>query len=99
MIAKDHDIESRQRHAPQVALPIYIANMLTSLKAKSMEDNTQVAIMGHSNAFPSVPKASASDWTIMQSLHILTLCQCASLRHTKAEDMFGKQQCVNSPTE
>ena len=30
-------------------------------------------IMGHPNAFPSVPKASASDWTIMQSLSMLTL--------------------------
>ena len=59
--------------APQVALPIYIANMLKSLKAKSMEDDAQLGIMGHPNAFPSVPKASASDWTIMQSLRILTL--------------------------
>ena len=59
--------------APQVALPIYIANMLKSLKAKSMEDNAQLAIMGHPNAFSSVPQALASDWTIMQSLRILTL--------------------------
>ena len=59
--------------SPQVALPIYIANMLKSLKAKSMEDDAQLMIMGHPNAFPSVPKASASDWTIMQSLSILTL--------------------------
>ena len=58
---------------PQVALPIYIANMLKSLKAKSMEDDAQLGIMGQPNAFPSVPKASASDWTIMHSLCILTL--------------------------
>ena len=39
--------------APQVALPIYIANMLKSLKAKSMEDDAQLGIMGHPNARPS----------------------------------------------
>ena len=55
------------------SLPI-IANMLKSLKAKSMDD-AQLAITGQPNAFPSVPKASASDWTqaIMHSLHTLTL--------------------------
>ena len=37
---------------PQVALPIYIANMLKSLKAKSMEDDAQLGIMGQPNAFP-----------------------------------------------
>ena len=39
-----------------------------------------LALMGHPNAFPSVPnlKASASDWTIMQSLRVETL------RHTIA---------------
>ena len=39
--------------APQVALSIYIANMLKSLKAKSMEDDAQLGIMGHPNARPS----------------------------------------------
>ena len=38
-----------------------------------MEDDEQLVIIGHPNAFPSVPKASASVWTIMQSLCILTL--------------------------
>ena len=37
--------------------------------------HTPLAIMGHpngANAFPLVPKVSAADRTIMQSLHILT---------------------------
>ena len=62
----------------QVSLPIYIANMLKSLKARSTQADSDLALMGHPNAFPSVPKASAADWTIMQSLRVETL------RHTMA---------------
>ena len=69
--------------APQVALPIYIANMLNGLKAKSIEDDAQLAIMGHPNALRLVPKESASDWTIMQSFRIPTL------RHTLANRGSG----------
>ena len=52
---------------------IYIANMLKSLKTKSMEDDAQLVTMGHPNAFPSVLKASESDRTLLQSLRIPTL--------------------------
>ena len=48
-----------------VSLPIHVANMLKSLKARSKQAYSYLALMGHPNAFPSVPKASASDWTIM----------------------------------
>ena len=47
--------------------------MLKSLKAKSMEDDAQLAIMGHPYAFPSVPKAPASDWTAMRKLCVETI--------------------------
>ena len=57
----------------QVGLPIYVANMLKSIKANSLQTAAQLELMGHPNAFPSVPVASASDWTIMQSLHYQTL--------------------------
>ena len=49
-----------------------------SLKARSKQADSDLALMGHPNAFPSIPKASASDWTIMQSLRVETL------RHTMA---------------
>ena len=68
----------RQARGRQVSLPIYVANMLKSLKARSKQADSDLALMGHPNAFPSVPKASASDWTIMQSLRVETL------RHTMA---------------
>ena len=48
--------------------------MLTSIKANSLQTAAQLELMGHPNAFPSVPVASASDWTIKQSLHYQTLC-------------------------
>ena len=70
--------EGRKKRARgwQVSPHIYIANMLKSIKAHSKQTNSDLELMGHPNAFPSVPKASASDWTIMQSLHVETL------RHT-----------------
>ena len=58
-------------------LPIYMANMLKSLNARSKQADSDLALMGYPNAFPSVPKASTSDWTIMQSLRVETL------RHTR----------------
>ena len=83
--------------APQVALPTYTANMLNSLKAKSLEEDAQLAIMGHPSAFPSVPKVSASKWTI-----ICRVCKyrlSATPLHTAALQEFRKQQCVNSLRE
>ena len=63
------------RVAPQVALPIYTANMLNSLKAKSLEEDAQMAIMGQPRAFPSVPIRLRVD-SYMHSLQVQTL------RHT-----------------
>ena len=79
--------------APQVALPTYTANMLNSLKAKSLEEDAQLAIMGHPSAFPSVPKVSASKWTI-----ICRVCKYSHV-HTAVSQEFRKQQCVNSLRE
>ena len=54
-------------------MPVYITNMLKSLKIKSLENNAQLATMCHPNAFPSVavPKASAFDWTQEQLCRVL----------------------------
>ena len=43
----------------QLSLPIYIANMLQSLNARSKQEDSDLALMGYPYAFPSVPKASA----------------------------------------
>ena len=69
----------------QVSLHIYIANMLKSLKARSKQADSDLALMGHPNAFPSVPKASASDWTIMQSLRVATLRHTIALKSGKCK--------------
>ena len=37
------------------------------VQADSDKSESDLALMGHPNAFPSVSKATASDWTIMQS--------------------------------
>ena len=66
-----------------VSLPIHVANMLKSLKARSKQAYSYLALMGHPNAFPSVPKASASDWTIMQSLRVDTLRHTFALKSGK----------------
>ena len=67
--------------APQVALPLYIANILKSLKAKSREDYAQLAIMGNPNAFPD------------PSVHILHKALLVSLRlNSYAEFVY-----TNSP--
>ena len=47
--------------------------MFKSIKANSLQTAAQLERMGHPNDFPSVPVASASDWTIIQSLHCQTL--------------------------
>ena len=54
-------------------MPVYITNMLKSLKIKSLENNAQLATMCHPNAFPSVavPKASAFDWNQGQLCKVL----------------------------
>ena len=52
--------------------------MFKSLKARSKQANSDLALMGHPKAFPSVPKGSASDWIIMQSLRVETLCHTIS---------------------
>ena len=41
----------------QVGLPIYVANMLKSIKANSLQTAAQLELMGHPNTFPSVPVA------------------------------------------
>ena len=69
----------------QVSLPIYVANMLKSLKARSKQADFDLALMGHPNAFPSVPKASASDWTIMQSSRVDTLCHTIAFKSGKCK--------------
>ena len=61
-------------------LPIYMANMLKSLNARSKQADSDLALMGYPNAFPSVPKASTSDWTIMQSLRVETLRHTITLK-------------------
>ena len=52
-----------------------MANIFKSVKANCLQTAAQLELTGHPNAFPSVPIASASDWTIIQSLH----CQTQSL--------------------
>ena len=59
--------------------------MLKSLKARSKQAYSYLALMGHPNAFPSVPKASASDWTIMQSLRVATLRHTFALKSGKCK--------------
>ena len=59
--------------------------MLKSLKARSKQADSDLALMGHPNAFPSVPKASASDWTIMQSLRVATLRHTFALKSGKCK--------------
>ena len=75
----------RQARGRQVSLPIYVANMLKSLKARSKQADSDLALMGHPNAFPSVPKASASDWTIMHSLRVETLRHTFALKSGKCK--------------
>ena len=65
-------IKERRARGWQVSLPIYIANMLKCLKTRSKQADSDLALMGHPIAFPSLPKASASDWTIMQSFRVET---------------------------
>ena len=71
-------VRARAPRGLPVSLHIYNANMLKSLKARSKQADSDLALMGHPNAFPSVTTASASDWTIRQSMRVETL------RHTMA---------------
>ena len=76
--------------------------MLKSLKARSKQADSYLALMGHPNAFPSVPKASASNWTIMQSLHVETLLHTMTLKPGKSNlgeliHFHGKWKWINSP--
>ena len=61
--------------------------MLKSLKARSKQADSDLALMGHPNAFPSVPKASqaASDWTVMQSLRVEALRHTITLKSGKCK--------------
>ena len=44
--------EERRARGWHVSLPIYIANMLKSLKERSKQANSDLALMGHPNVFP-----------------------------------------------
>ena len=63
----------RRARGWQVSLPIYIANMLKSLKARSKQADSDLELMDRPNAFPLISKAPAFDRTKMKSLRVETL--------------------------
>ena len=52
----------------QVVQPIYITRILKSIKADSLQIDTNLELMVHPHTFPSVLNASAPDW--MTTLHL-----------------------------
>ena len=86
-------------HGPQVALPIYIAKMLKSLKAKFMEESGGRCLTGdHGSARVTQTFSSRypkGQHPIGQLCRVCIYQLCGTRLHTEVANMFGKQQCVN----
>ena len=65
--------ESLTRLFLQVGLALYLGDMLMTMEGASKKLEADLAIAGHPNVFPSTPKATTTEWDLLQTFHYRTL--------------------------
>ena len=73
---------------------LYLANMMSTIKAKALQLEADLAAGGTPNAFPSVPVTCNLEWDLLQQMHPYNLVCTVSLTGRKHMWRNAVRQCA-----